>query len=62
MNPNDIRTVVMGIAWIFFFFAPLIMALAAGDEPDHTQKPGFVIFALLLQLAFMISIGHSWGK
>lgn len=61
MNPNDVRAVIMGIGWIIFFFAPLALSMIALDS-DPRDRSFLIILALLLQLALIISIGHSWVK
>ena len=60
MNYNDVRTVLMGIMWIAFFFLPLLIASA--KEVSDDSKIFQVFLAIALQLALVLSVGHSWIK
>lgn len=62
MNPNDITIVLRGIGWIFFFLAPLFTACGFGIMiSEESPAVGLFFVTLILQLALILSIGHSWN-
>ena len=61
MNPNDVRAVIQGFFWVVFFFLPILFAYNANCERG-SDKSSLLLFTFLLQLALVISVGHSWGK